>query len=62
MFWDYHLLAGNGQRGCLYSVVGVKGQIVWDPHPSRPGLLGTPNDWEYGLLVKTFTLPSDTAA
>lgn len=53
-FWGYHVIAGDGPRGHRHAVVGLKGEIVWDPHPSRAGLLGEPHDWEYGLLVKTF--------
>lgn len=52
-FWGYHVISGDGPRGHRHSVVGLKGEIVWDPHPSRAGLLGKPDDWEFGLLVAT---------
>ncbi len=37
----YHEIAGPSPRfpGVLHSVVGYKGMIVWDPHPSRDGLV-----------------------
>ena len=50
-FWGYHLILGESpRRGDIrHAVVGYKGEIVHDPHPSRAGLAG--EDWNYGLLV-----------
>ena len=61
-FWGYHVISGDGPRGHRHSVVGLKGAVFWDPHPSRAGLLGGPDDWEYGLLAKTFLNPSEERA
>ncbi len=49
----YHYISGPSPRGnALYhAVVGMNGLVAHDPHPSREGLLGTPNDWHYGFLV-----------
>ncbi|MGH9522722.1 MAG: hypothetical protein ACRD3E_09350 [Terriglobales bacterium] len=41
---------GYGYDGMLHSVVGRKGLIIWDPHPSRVGLLAIDS---YELIVPT---------
>lgn len=33
------IIVGPGPRGREHAVVGEDGEIVWDPHPSRTGLL-----------------------
>jgi len=58
--WGYHVVSGDGPRGHRHSVVGLRGEIVWDPHPSQTGFLGHPHEWEYGLLAKTFIPPMST--
>ena len=50
----YHVISGDGPRGCRHSVVGRAGKIVHDPHPSGAGLL---TEEEYGFLI-----PLDPAA
>lgn len=40
----YHVIAGDGPRGYRHATVGYMGVIVWDPHPSRDGLL-TEDEW-----------------
>lgn len=35
-----HVLSGPSPRGVSHSVVAEEGQVVWDPHPSRAGLVG----------------------
>lgn len=55
-FFGYHILSGDGGRGTngeviRHAVVGYKGKIVWDPHPSRDGLVDDPRDWGVGYLV-----------
>lgn len=50
----FHEIAGPSPRGngVSHAVVGCNGQIVFDPHPSRAGLLGDSETWEYSYLVK----------
>jgi len=50
----YHLIGGPSPRGAglFHSVVGKDGEIVFDPHPSRAGLLGNPSEWTFEYLVK----------
>jgi hypothetical protein len=43
-----HLMSGISPRGFGHRCVGVGGQLVWDPHPSRDGLLTV---YSIGLLV-----------
>lgn len=50
-FWGWHVISGDGPRGRRHAVVGWRGDIYHDPHPSRDGLLGMRDDWEFGLLV-----------
>lgn len=52
-FWGDHVISGNGPRGHRHSVVGHAGEIVFDPHPEGGGLIGSPEEWEYGLLIAT---------
>jgi hypothetical protein len=44
----YHVISGDGPRGCRHSVVGRAGCFVHDPHPSGEGLL---TKEEFGFLV-----------
>lgn len=46
----YHIISGYSTRGFGHAVVGRNGKIVWDPHPSRNGLID--RDWAYGMFVK----------
>ncbi len=50
----YHEISGPSPRGndITHAVVGKGGKIVFDPHPSRAGLLGDFRDWNFGYLVK----------
>lgn len=34
-----HLMSGLSLRGHYHRVVGRGGRVIWDPHPSRAGLL-----------------------
>jgi hypothetical protein len=43
-----HLMSGMSKRGFGHRCVGVAGRLVWDPHPSRDGLL---NVYSVGILV-----------
>lgn len=36
-----HVLSGMSPRGVQHSVVAEEGQVIWDPHPSRAGLVAT---------------------
>lgn len=40
----YHIIAGDGPRGHRHATVGYMGVVVWDPHPSRDGLLSE-DEW-----------------
>lgn len=49
----YHMLTGrtvrsDAQDGARHVVVGQYGKMVWDPHPSRAGLL---EEIRWGLLI-----------
>lgn len=50
----YHGIGGKSPRNPAghHAVVGRNGQIFHDPHPSRAGLAGDPNEWEFYLLVR----------
>lgn len=50
-----HLIFGNTERGTYHSVVGVSGEIVHDPHPSKTGLLpnSAENEWRYVFFQMT---------
>lgn len=43
-----HLISGISPRGFGHRCVGIGGRVVWDPHPSRDGLLTV---YSIGLLV-----------
>lgn len=49
----YHEISGPSPRGngTQHAVVGLDGEIVFDPHPSRAGLTGDPSEWEHSYLV-----------
>lgn len=51
----YHEISGPSPRGggVTHAVVGRNGEIVFDPHPSRAGLLGSAQDWNFAYLVLT---------
>lgn len=36
---NFGIACGPSERGHSHAVVAVDGQIVWDPHPSRAGIL-----------------------
>lgn len=50
----YHEISGPSPRGggAFHAVIGLDGQVVFDPHPSRAGILGGPKDWEFSYLVR----------
>lgn len=35
----WHVMNGPGPRGFPHSCLGYRGELIWDPHPSRDGLL-----------------------
>lgn len=43
-----HLISGISPRGFGHRCVGIGGRVVWDPHPSRDGLLTV---YSIGMLV-----------
>lgn len=53
-FYGYHEIGGIGTRGVRHSVVGYKGEIIFDPHPSREGLLPdrATHPWTFGFFVR----------
>lgn len=44
----FGLAVGPSPRGVIHAVVCIDGQLVWDPHPSRDGLISVSNyyTWE----------------
>jgi hypothetical protein len=50
----YHIISGPSPRaaGVYHAVVGMNGQVHFDPHPSRAGLIGDPSEWKFDFLVK----------
>lgn len=50
----YHIISGPSPRGngVYHAVIGLNGQVHFDPHPSRAGLAGDPSEWTFDLLVK----------
>ncbi len=40
----WHMLGGQSPREGLHATVGMNGVMVWDPHPSRAGLIGVRRD------------------
>lgn len=53
----YHEIAGPSPRfpDVYHATVGLNGQIVFDPHPDRTGLVGDPTEWTYSFLVRINT-------
>lgn len=52
---DYQIMVGPSPRGngTYHAVVGQGGTIIHDPHPSRAGLDGDPQHWQWASLVNT---------
>ncbi len=50
---EYHALSGPSPRtkGGFHATVGLNGQVVHDPHPSRSGISGFEPDWYFGYLI-----------
>jgi hypothetical protein len=50
----YHEISGPSPRGngLFHAVVGKNGQVFFDPHPSKAGLAGNPDEWQHGYLIK----------
>lgn len=49
----YHLISGVSPRdpNVYHCVVGLNGQVHFDPHPSRAGLAGDPKEWCHCFLT-----------
>ncbi len=43
----YHIMCGKSSRDLNHAVVGYRGQMVHDPHPSRDGLVGPVEEFEF---------------
>lgn len=52
LLYTHHIISGMSQRGTGHSVIGLNGEIVWDPHPSRNGLSCLKEEYEYGFIIK----------
>lgn len=52
-------IAGPSPRGngVFHAVVGHSGKVVFDPHPSRSGLVGDPDAWYYGVYEAKISSP-----
>lgn len=37
-FWGHHMIIGPSPRAGKHAVIGLNGEIVFDPHPSNEGL------------------------
>lgn len=50
----FHQISGPSPRGngLFHAVVGLNGEIVHDPHPSRAGLAGDPKEWKHSFLLR----------
>lgn len=50
----YHQISGPSPRGngTWHAVVGLNGEIVHDPHPSKAGLAGDSSEWRHSFLVR----------
>lgn len=43
----FGIACGPSPRGVEHATVMIDGEIVWDPHPSRDGLLSIARIWEF---------------
>ena len=51
----YHLIYGTTVRGTHHATVGLNGEVVHDPHPSKAGLcINQKEKWTYAFLVPVF--------
>lgn len=50
-YWGYHVISGKSSRGLQHSVIGYRGKMIFDPHPSGEGLVGDESDFEYGFVI-----------
>lgn len=48
----HHLIYGYTERGTYHAVVGLNGQVVHDPHPSKAGIIED-DRVQYAFLVRT---------
>jgi hypothetical protein len=57
----YHLIGGRSPRDVRHVVVGLDGEPVWDPHPSRAGLLPHSSEngcgWQLGFVFAKGEIP-----
>jgi len=51
---DHHLISGRTERNTQHAVVGKRGVVIHDPHPSNAGLLSPTDDepWYFEFIVK----------
>lgn len=49
----YHYMSGPSPRrkGLYHAVVGLNGNLFFDPHPSRQGLAGKKEEWMCSFLI-----------
>lgn len=48
--FGYHVISGDGERGCRHSVIGLAGEMIHDPLPNGTGLIAN-ETIEYGFLI-----------
>jgi len=50
----YHQISGESPRNkrVKHAVVGLNGNVFFDPHPSRAGLAGKPEHWSHSVIRK----------
>lgn len=54
---QYYLLGGTSRSGCGHSVVGLGGEIVWDPSLDDSGIVGPMDD---GFYWVSYLVPLST--
>ncbi|MDB5358829.1 MAG: CcrColossus [Rhodospirillales bacterium] len=55
----YSIATGPAARGVSHAVVALDGKIVWDPHPSRDGLVSIENFMTFPLLTASERAQAD---
>lgn len=54
----YHIASGKSPRGLMHSVVWLGASMVWDPHPSREGLVEDPTGYTIFLPLSPGIQPT----
>lgn len=50
----YHMIYGQTDRGFHHAVIGLNGEVAYDPNPAKTGLLESDREnWTYAFLIPT---------